>query len=273
MEHQMKKLFMCFVAVMILLPFVAVAEMPTTVYQFGTTGTDIVNKVVATSNDEILLAGVTGGALDGRPNAGLSDGFVRRMTTTGAVLWTTLIGSAGYDAITGMAVGSDGSIYVVGTTTGSLQGVSSGLKDVFVAKLNADGVVLWLDQLGTAADDESGALAIDKDGNIWITGTAGQGLDGVTNMFGYRYGLLAKYSPEGNLLVLRQFNTAPRPLGTMVYGVVAYENSVYVSGLTRGSELGNLFLFKYDLDGFLIWGESIGDESTTGLAQIGRAHV
>jgi uncharacterized repeat protein (TIGR01451 family) len=94
---------------------------------------------------------------------------------------SSFLGGSGEDQINGVAVASDGSVYVVGTTSsadlpvtpGSFQRSVSGNHDhVFVAKLDATGrSILYLTYLGGSSSDNGNAIAVDSAGNAYAAGT------------------------------------------------------------------------------------------------------
>src|SRR5512140_1948331 len=69
---------------------------------------------------------------------------------TGKPMWSTAFGGLGIDATKGVAVGPDGSSYVVGHFEGEIdfggtigKMKSNGKSDAFVAKVGADGKLVW----------------------------------------------------------------------------------------------------------------------------------
>jgi hypothetical protein len=81
------------------------------------------------------------------------------------------------DASLGQAIGLDGSgdVYVAGTFTGILQTgtnrlVSAGSNDVFIAKINHDGAVLWIVSTGGPGDDSIRSLVVTTNGTLFVSG-------------------------------------------------------------------------------------------------------
>ena len=79
-----------------------------------------------------------------------ADAFVAKLDPTGAVVYSTYFGGSGNDGVSALAMGSDGSVYVAGTTTsldfpttaGAYQ-TTSATGSNFVFKLNPDGSLAW----------------------------------------------------------------------------------------------------------------------------------
>jgi hypothetical protein len=76
----------------------------------------------------------------------------------------------------GVAVDPTGNVVVVGSFAGSVDFggtvlVSAGGNDVFVAKYDAAGALVWVKQFGDAADQSPEAVAVDATGAIVVCGT------------------------------------------------------------------------------------------------------
>jgi hypothetical protein len=104
----------------------------------------------------------------------------RPLTIDPVLKFSTYLGDTGEDEASGVAVDSAGNTYVVGTTdslnfptsAGGLQTVSGGGKDVFVTKLNPSGTaVVYSTYIGGSLDDEGYGIAVDAEGNAYVTGT------------------------------------------------------------------------------------------------------
>src|SRR5690606_30885679 len=106
-----------------------------------------------------------------------------------------------------IATGLNGDIYITSMYTGSVNfdGTvlnSVGNNDVFLAKYNSTGQVLWVRSIGGSGDDEASAIATDKQGNVFIGGAFKNDilLDNVTlTSVGDKDIFLAKYSATGDL--------------------------------------------------------------------------
>jgi hypothetical protein len=122
----------------------------------------------ATSN-----GGLTGGGASIVTSAsGGIDAFVYSATDNGtSVSGDTIsyIGTSGSDKAGDVIVGSDGTIYVTGSTTGTFAGAQRTVQNVnnaFATALNSDGTVKWTKQYGGADGVSTGAgLAIDPNGS------------------------------------------------------------------------------------------------------------
>jgi hypothetical protein len=124
---------------------------------------------------------VSAHAVQGRRGDGATqNAFVARLDATGTLRYSTYLGGSGNDAGQGIAVDADGHAYVTGyasstdfpTTPGVLQARLNGLQNAFVAKLDPSGQSLTYSTLIGGDDYDFGtAIAIDADGNAYVTGT------------------------------------------------------------------------------------------------------
>ncbi|MGY8697819.1 MAG: SBBP repeat-containing protein [bacterium] len=122
------------------------------------------------------------------------DAFVVNYNSAGKQQWTYILKGTNSEQSTVAAWTPAGDLLVGGFTDSSLEGqFHSGKEDVFLAKFDSAGVLLWLRQFGTPGNERPLALAIGRAGQIYVTGyTEGQ-MDG------------AKYS-GGKDIFLVQFN-------------------------------------------------------------------
>ena len=96
---------------------------------------------------------------------------------TPTLLTSSFLGGAEWDEGADIEVDAAGSSYVTGftlspdlRTAGATQARFAGLADGFVTKVSADGLPLWSTYLGGADIDLPSSLALDRDGNVYVTG-------------------------------------------------------------------------------------------------------
>jgi hypothetical protein len=104
---------------------------------------------------------------------GSYDVFVAKLSPSGIWQWAVSAGGLDVDYGHGICVDSDGNAYVTGYFWGpSLFGSTTldGQGDVFVAKLNSNGVWQWAVSAGGIGTDWPCDIIIDTNGNTYITG-------------------------------------------------------------------------------------------------------
>ncbi|MEM7371678.1 MAG: SBBP repeat-containing protein [Bacteroidota bacterium] len=124
------------------------------------------------------------GAYIGGPR-GNGDVFVNKYNSTGTVLeYAAMFGGSNYDIANGLAVDTDGEVFVVGNTgstdfpatSGSIQtaanfGAAMNQEDAFIAKLNASGnAVEYITYLGGTNGDVAHSVDVNGSEEAFITG-------------------------------------------------------------------------------------------------------
>jgi hypothetical protein len=85
------------------------------------------------------------------------------------------IGGGGYDEATaGIARGTDGSIYMAGSTASFGTGADFLHRNAYVVKLDPTGLIAWTRAIGGTNDEAAYGLAATTDGGCIITGYAQQ---------------------------------------------------------------------------------------------------
>lgn len=123
----------------------------------------------------VTLTGETSGSLgnnQGQKNAqkGFADAFVIRMAEEGG--WIRLLGTKGEDKSQGLAVDSEGNIFIGGTVGEGLPNLEGyGSTDGFVASFDSAGNLRWQNLLGGPSMDQTNGIAFDEETNsIYATG-------------------------------------------------------------------------------------------------------
>jgi len=232
-------------------------------------------------------------------NSGDRDVFLAKHDTQGKVVWARAAGGTNYDSANAIAVDVASNVFVTGvflSPTISFGGrtlTNSGGGDVFVAKYDSNGGLLWAERGGGNDADVGNGIAIDPAGNVYVTGdfysgTARFGDLAITNTHpGSSDMFLAKYDTGGNILWARAGGGSDNDFGK---GVVADGvNSVFVTGSFNSpitsiggvlvTNIGgyDILLAKYDSSGNVLWakgaGGSDGFEQATGIARDDAGNV
>ena len=164
------------------------------------------------------------------------------------LVWSTYLGGSSSDRAVDVAVSSTGDVWVVGwsqnlnipTNSGDSILPSNGGTDAFVVQLNSEGLPKSYNFLGGQHHDVGAAIAVDADGNAWVTGSSGKefpttddGSDLVTNNRNDVF--VAKISESGSLVYSRFLNTGS--MGTFVGGIdVDGDGNIWVTGGTTSDD-------------------------------------
>jgi hypothetical protein len=230
--------------------------------QFGSLGDDAPFAIAVGPDGGVVVAGQTTGSLTAEPNAGLTDGFLRKYSSLGDHLWTRRVASIGSDTVTGLTVDPAGNVAYLGTTSGVLGTESFGGYDLFLGLSDADGEPLWFWQFGSEQNDLAYDVAADPEGNLYVFGLS---VGVLPDVEGFEPGdtFVAKYDGQGEVVWVRSFRAStylvPRAVavrgsdGVVVAGAVAGTLPGTVSG---GLEDG--FVRVYDGAGNHGWTRQFG---------------
>ncbi|MGK7924378.1 MAG: SBBP repeat-containing protein [Spirulina sp.] len=208
------------------------------VRQLGSFGADRGYGVATDDKGNIYITGSTTGILDAENGTGGLDAWVAKYDPDGNKLWIRQLGSpSGYDSSAGVATDRKGNVIITGYTSGTLDEMgAAGYYDAWIAKYDARGDRLWIRQLGSSSYsyDAACAIATDSGDNIYLAGNTSGVLEAGTRVRGMDV-WVAKYSPEGNRLWVKQ-------LGSSGYdGVSAIATDsrgyIYITGKTS-SDIG-----------------------------------
>ena len=217
------------------------------------------------SNTEgaVYIAGKTGGA-------SFADGFVTKFDAldagTDQSFYKTVFTQDG-DTANAVAVDSQGYVYTVGTTAGSLDNqVATGHNDVFLTKHDAAGRVVYTRMLGSAADANGTAISIDANDNVIVAGqafgkltpTQGSSNAGVADSF------ITKFSSNGEEQWTKQLSAYNTDGATSL--AIDLSGNVFVAGFTYGNLDGgnsssgarDAYFLKLDSKGKQLYSQQFG---------------
>jgi len=251
--------------------------------------------VAVDSSGNVYCAGRTGGEL-GEIHGGGDDAFVMKLDPNGIIVWLRQFGETTVvpggdtsedDTCNGVSVDSSGNVYCAGYTSGAMgegNGDDKGIgDDAMVMKLDPNGNLLWIRQLGittavpggdTSKDDECYGVALDSFGNPHCAGYT-EGDLGDLNAGG-RDVFAMKLDTSGNILWVAQIGASSTEFrgdgeqasnkdDDVCYGVTVDSNgNVFCAGATEGplgelkGGLGDAFVAKFTNAGALSWVTQLG---------------
>ena len=116
------------------------------------------------------------GAIE-KTSTGRTDTFVAKYTRDGELDWVETAGGPNRDIATSVAIDASGQIFLTGVTSGftslpqdAIRGAYSGFEDIFLARYSPDGSLDWMMYSGGPSFDAANGIAIDDQGNVYITG-------------------------------------------------------------------------------------------------------
>jgi hypothetical protein len=119
------------------------------------------------------------GTVNFTAGTGISDAFVSCLSTTGTYNWAAQMGGPSVDAGQSITLDVTGNVYTTGRFSGTADFdpsaatnslTSGGTYDVYVSKLNTNGIYMWAHKLGGASNDVGNAIAVDANNSVFVTG-------------------------------------------------------------------------------------------------------
>jgi len=246
--------------------------------QAGGKETDFGNDIVVDNDGNSIITGVFRDTVMfdsiNIVSSGEDDIFLSKYDANGHLLWVQQAGGASFDEGMGLEIDYLGSIIATGifsgtATFGNITLVSAGSNDVFLAKYDPDGNIIWARRIGgwrglSLATDNSGDIYVVGDffgteifDNITLTSA------GSTDMF------VAKYDPNGNTLWARSAGGMEADTGVdanidisgrlLIAGI--FEDVATFDGITLTSAgFADVFIAQYSSGGGVLWVQKAGGE-------------
>jgi len=258
--------------------------------QAGGTTSDIGTAITADGSGNIIITGsFSGTAMFGNialTSAGpLGDIFVAKSDNNGNFPWAVKAGGISVDSGYGITTDGSGNIIVVGAFAGTATFentnlTSSASDDIFIAKYDGNGNLLWVRSDGGTQLDRANSVVIDDQGNCLVTGyfseTASFGDS--TFVAGGQYDVfIAKYDMNGNFIWAKQAggpffdegnDIAVDPQGDVFITGRFSNTAAFGDTSLTSTRLFNSFVAKYDTDGNFLWARKAGgrDDFAYGIA-------
>jgi hypothetical protein len=188
------------------------------------------------------------------------------------IQWNTFLGSTTGDNGYGIVQDSSGNTTITGLSTatwGTPINAHSGGNDMFVAKLDSSGNLLWNTFLGSAVSDYGKNIVLDISGNIYVIGKsdAGWGIP-VNAHSGGSDVLVVCLNGSGSLLWNTFLGSSDSDYGSGI--ALGSTGNVYVTGdcyATWGSPVNGFsgtndtFVASLDCSGNMLWNTFLGSSS------------
>lgn len=214
-------------------------------------------------------------------SAGVTDVFLSKYNASGQHQWTVQAGGSSIDRGVAVRVGPSNDVFLTGffSATADFSGTSAtaaGQQDVFVARYDGSGNLVWLTTAGGSMVDEPAALELDASGNIAITGqfqgTATFGattFTSQTNPTTSAPGIdvfVARLDANGNFLWSVQgaapFTDRGLDVAHTATGEVLvtgqFSDTITFGNAYNNNLLNGIFLIKFDANGNDVWFRRIG---------------
>jgi hypothetical protein len=263
---------------------------PVWAIKIGASDYDYVQKVYTDPDGNVIMAGYFYGDTQIGPDHytsfGSQDIFIAKFSPDGAFLWSRRAGGQSADFVSDLAHDGAQNVIITGYYYNSLNFddttlISSGSSDIFIAKFNAEGDLLWATSAGGSSSDQSRSASCDPEGKILVSGsfyydiTLGDTTISTVNPVG---AFVARYFPDGTLD--RAFQLEGTYLSTENYVEPDQDGGFYLSGnfsetinfgdtsFEAGEFNQDIYLAKYNSALELVWARhafSIASDQVIGV--------
>lgn len=218
------------------------------------------------------------------------DAFIQKLSSDGNLIWAKRVGANGNDFGHSVSIDMSGNVYTTGGFTGTVDFnpdneifnlTSSGMRDIFIQKLDSNGDLNWAKKIGASLDDWGLSVALDTFGNMYAAGVFSGTVDfdpGVDTSILVSMGsidiFIVKLDNNGNFIWAKSIGSSLGDIG--LYLTVDSFNNIYLTGsfsgtadfdpgpsthdLTSGG-LKDAFILKLDSNGNFNWAEQVSSPS------------
>ncbi|MCX6275666.1 MAG: SBBP repeat-containing protein [Bacteroidetes bacterium] len=224
---------------------------------------------------------------------GTANLFLAKYDSMGNYIWMQQAKGANsppYDLITAICTDSSGNCYVTGFFNGvaifSHDTIASTgpLPDVFIAKYNTNGNVVWLKKGFGQGSDYGNGIGLDADGNCYISGSFEQNISfGSISLLANNSSndvFIAKLDPAGNFISAHSAGGSSvdqvNALNVDLYGNCFVAGTFNSPQIVFGNDTLNYtntgmdaFISKFDSSGMALWGRAgsgPGNQEPSGIA-------
>lgn len=227
---------------------------------------------------------------------GVSDVFLAAYSSTGQLIWEKSIGGAGTDIGKGIALDDSGNVFIAGSFENSIdisgvQMTGNGGVDIFIAKYNSGGNLIWAKHAGSEYDESLTDILVDKTGEIYLGGVFAQSnmgtvpeyiscyfdSDSVVSKKGSRI-FLAKYNRDGEAIWAKGMGGFGGGDQLHAIGLDGFGNvniggtcvsyfevgQVQLISNSSGWVMGELFVAKLNSIGNPLWAKMVWGSNTVG---------
>ncbi|MDQ3048046.1 MAG: T9SS type A sorting domain-containing protein [Bacteroidota bacterium] len=240
--------------------------------------------IFVNSLDEVCVVGKFGGTVDFDPGAAIynlngglnSEVFILKLDSAGNFIWAKNL--SGYENDNGYSITCDqtGNVYTTGffadtvdfdPSSGVMEMISKGDRDIFIEKLDSDGNFIWAKQIGGPMDDFGTSITTDASGSLYLAGTFQDTVD--FNPDGPVFNLECKGNYDAFVLKLGSSSTSVLEEPAFAESFLIYPNpgsGVFNVKISEPDEIYTLEV--YNSLGALIHSQSLSQyQNTTDLSK------
>jgi hypothetical protein len=180
--------------------------------------------------------------------------------------WNTSFGGQNLkETASAMALATDGSAVLVGSQYPKKQ--NSQGTDAWIARVSAEGKILWEKSIGGSQFDNLLAVDIAPDGNIIAVGhsySTDEDLDGMKLPKAPTHAWLIKISGDGQILWQKFVSNVAEPFSLKT----TTDGSIVLAGINQASRNQDVWVGKLNTEGRTLWSRNIGGSEKESAPQL-----
>jgi len=265
--------------------------------KMGASASDLGYFTTVDASGNVYITGSFRTTVDFDPGPGIynltafsgDDIFISKLDAQGNFVWAKSIGYISADAGTSIVVDALGNVFVTGYFQGTIVDFDpgpgtvnlygTGLKDIFILKLDPSGNFIWAKNMGGNGTDAGYSIGLDQSGNLYSTGSFSGTADFDPSASTYNltssgstYDIfVSKLDASGNFVWAKKMGNSSMDSGTSL--ALDASGNVYITGsfgstvdfdpglatynLTASGSF-DIFISKLDAAGDFVWAKKIG---------------
>ena len=210
---------------------------------YGTELREHANQIIETLDGGYAMVGYSAEFLDA-----YSGIYFLKVTSTGEVSWSKLIGGFGHENATAIVQTNTGEYYIGGSSHHN----SNGLFDFYLVKANVNGDTLWTKKYGGQLNDEVTSMRQTSDGSLILCGYTERYVHDSIDMY------VVKVNPNGDTLWTKHYGG---PLEEVARSIRETSDGGYIltgNSQSFGIANDNMYVVKLNAAGDTIWTKTYG---------------
>lgn len=251
----------------------------------GGNGAESLTSIENTDDGGYILGGYSDSGISGDKseiNRGDNDYWIVKINSSGNIEWEKTFGGSGGDALLAVKQTNDGGYILAGFSDSGISGdkteSSLGGNDYWIIKINSTGILEWQNTIGGGSDDYLNSIIQTPDDGFLLGGSSHSGISGdkTETVSGFDDYWIVKTDNAGNIewqnTIGGNGNEALTSLNFTLDGnfiIGGYSDSELSGDKTEASNgLFDYWILKLDINGNIIWQNTIGGTSNDNLGSI-----